>query len=449
MAITKVQQATGNGATLVLNGVAVGNALFLQDSYYRGTSTGAGEATPTDSNGTFSVARADAPQVLSSQDIGVGLFYEENVASGTHTVTPQANTAHNTTLVEFSGLATSGSLDATVTSGKGSGTGTSQSTGTTPATVQADELSLVAFCMGDTGVGSTNVGLTDPITNYTTLQLVQDDQADLATQHAYRVLAATGTQAVTFAWTNSHATQFWEAAIATFKGAASSGTGGPLGPFHSDPGMGPQLRRRRPQLYPDTYPTITDLGIITSRAGRLRPGGPKMRTRLAQRFPDQVLNAYTLPSAVGTFVLTGIAANLQHNDDLVANTGTFTLAGIAANTLKGYVVSAAQGAFTLTGIAAGSLRTYVATAVKGTFVLTGNVINLLVGRVVSATTGSFVETGVAATLRVGHVLSGSVGAFSVAGNAANLVYSGAGGGGGPTSMTQNPLIGSPPRINRR
>src|SRR5258708_3719428 len=130
MAIAFVQSVTGTGATLVLNGVAAGNFLVMWDTYFRGTSTGLGEAIPTDSNGTFLKARGDAPSILSSTDTGVGIFYEENAASGTHTVTPEANSAHVTTLAEFSGLVTSSSIDATVASGTGSGTGLSQATGT-------------------------------------------------------------------------------------------------------------------------------------------------------------------------------------------------------------------------------------------------------------------------------------------------------------------------------
>lgn len=222
MAITLVQSVTGSGATLVLNGVAAGNALFLIDSYFRNVSTGVSEPAPTDSNGTFLIARADVPSI-SGHDIGVGIFYEANAASGTHTVTPQANDTHLTTLVEFSGLVTSGLFDASVAAQNGSGTGTSQATGTTGVTAQADELSIIAFCMG-AGTGSANVGLTDPVTNYITLQIGQNDASSVAMMHAYRVLSATGTQSATFTWTVSDAAQWWQAAIATFKAAATSGS---------------------------------------------------------------------------------------------------------------------------------------------------------------------------------------------------------------------------------
>lgn len=220
MAIAKVQSVTGNGATVVLNGVAAGNTIFYQSSYFRNPSTGVAEAIPTDSNGTFLRGRADVPSILSGFDAGVGIFYEENAASGTHTVTPQANSAHNVTLSEFSGMATSGSLDASVAAQNGSGTGTSQSTGTTGTTAQAEELSLIALALS-AGVGTSNVGLTDPVANYITLQIIQDDATDTATMHSYRILSSVGTQSATFNWTASDINQWWQAAIATFKGVAS------------------------------------------------------------------------------------------------------------------------------------------------------------------------------------------------------------------------------------
>lgn len=221
MAITLVQSITGGGATLVLNSVVAGNALFLIDSYYRNASTGVGEAVPTDTNGTFLAASADVPSISLGQDVGVGIFYEANAAAGTHTVTPQANTTHNTALVEFSGMLTVGLPDV-ATSGKSSGTATSQATGTTGSTAQASELSIIAFAMA-AGTGSANVGLTDPVANYITLQINQNDASSVATEHSYQILSSIGTQSATFNWTVSDAAQWWHAAIATFKATATAG----------------------------------------------------------------------------------------------------------------------------------------------------------------------------------------------------------------------------------
>ncbi len=215
MAITKVQSVTGVGATLVLNGVVAGNALFLLESYLRVGGTSAAAATPTDSNGTFSISSADTTIVLGGDFIGAAIWHEQNAAAGTHTVTPATGLTYNCTLVEFSGLATSGLLDVAKSAGTSNFSGTSQVTGTTATTA------LIVLCLG-VGTGNSNVGLTDPVTNYTALQLIQNDASDLATHHSFRVLAATGTQSATENWTDNEAGQTSMACIATFTGGVAA-----------------------------------------------------------------------------------------------------------------------------------------------------------------------------------------------------------------------------------
>ena len=222
MAITKVQQATGNGATVALTSVAAGNLLTLHDSYFRAVSTGASESAPTDTQGTWSVAQAGVPgiEVPLGYDCGSGIFYQANVAAGTHTVTPQTTFAHNATLAEWSGIATSTPFDVGANAKTNNSSFTSQVTGTTATTAQADELVLISLGLAaPTGVA--DVGFTDPVTGFTTLQKVINDASDVGTFHAYKIVAATGTQSATFNWTDSEANQFAGANIATFKAAAS------------------------------------------------------------------------------------------------------------------------------------------------------------------------------------------------------------------------------------
>ena len=226
MAITKVQQATSNGATIALTSVASGNSLILCDSYFRATSTGVGETVPTDTQGTWSIASNGVPGAGSGFDSGSGIFYQNNVASGTHTVTPQSNSSHNATLSEWSGLSTT-SFDVAANARTNSGSFTSQVTGTTAATAQADEVVLIALGLAAfTGVA--DVGFTDPVSGFTTIQRVSNDASDIATFHAYKIVAATGTQAATFNWTDSETGQFAGANIATFKAAAAASTELPL-----------------------------------------------------------------------------------------------------------------------------------------------------------------------------------------------------------------------------
>lgn len=222
MAVVKVQSVTGNGATIVLNGVAAGNALFLQTGYYRAIATGVAEAVPTDSNGTFLVAQAPSPVNFGGvNDIGASIFSSVNVAAGTHTVTPQANTAHQQCLSEFSGLVTTTLLDVGANNSS-TVQHTSLATGTTGTTAQADELVLIGHSMG-ASAGSTDVGYTDPVSGFTTLFKQPDDATSVAVLQAYKVVASVGTQTATFNWTASEVSMVSQAVIATFKAAAGGG----------------------------------------------------------------------------------------------------------------------------------------------------------------------------------------------------------------------------------
>jgi hypothetical protein len=212
---------TGNGATIAKASVTAGSLLTLQTAYFRNPSTGLAEAIPTDSQGTWSTASAGVPGIASGLDSAGSIFYQANVAAGTHTVTPQANNSKNCTLVEWSG-ATTTPLDGSANAATNSFSGTSQVTGTTATTAQADELSLTALGLAAAG-GAADVGFTDPVSGYTTLQKQSNDLTDIAAFHAYKILVATGTQSATFNWTDTEAAQFCGAAIATFKASAAAG----------------------------------------------------------------------------------------------------------------------------------------------------------------------------------------------------------------------------------
>jgi len=222
MAIVKVQSVTADTGPATLNGVAAGNCLTYQNTYFRGSTTGLAEALPSDSNGTFEVGRSDAPQVFGgSQDCGASGFFEKNCAAGTHTVTPEVNSGSWGTLTEWSGVDTVSPL-IVGNSGKNSGTGLSQATGAS-ASANAGDLSIISFGMAASVTGNANVGFTDPVANYTTLLKILDDASDVATFHASRVLSAGGTENATFNWTYSQLEQFWQASIFALKAAAAAG----------------------------------------------------------------------------------------------------------------------------------------------------------------------------------------------------------------------------------
>lgn len=216
MSIAKVQSVTGNGATLVLNGVVPGNALIYASAYYRDVSTGVAEAAPADSNGTFVASTNDSPAIVANRDIGASIFHEEGVAAGTHTVTPQANTIHNCSLTEFSGLLVSGMFDSADHDSSIVGSQTSQGTGTTKMTAQADELEIIALAILQ-NTGGNPIGLTDPVAGTTTLKIDQNTATDLGDQQSFKVLYSVGAKSESFNWTTADPTTGSFGCIATFR----------------------------------------------------------------------------------------------------------------------------------------------------------------------------------------------------------------------------------------
>jgi hypothetical protein len=220
VAIALTQSVTGNGATLTLNGVASDGLLTLQDSYFRiGSSTA--EPVPTDTQGTWSVGSSGTAALIGGGFSGTGIFYQKKASAGVHTVTPEANQSHNATLCEWSGVNTVSPLDVSANAKTDNFSGTSQATGTTASTSQADEIVLISLGLS-CSVGVADVGFTDPVPGYTTLQKVVNDLIDVGTFHAYKVIAEFGTQSATFNWTDTEANQCSGAAIATFKATSVS-----------------------------------------------------------------------------------------------------------------------------------------------------------------------------------------------------------------------------------
>lgn len=227
MAITKVQSINSTGANPQLTSVVAGSLLALMSSCFNSAGVIA-ETLPTDSAGTF-LTQDKLVANISSQGCVCSIFYIENASAGTHTATPQNFGAgsQNRTYAEFSGLATSSSIDQKTSGATANTNHTSQATGTTGTTGQADELVLIALSLA-ASPGSATVGFTDPVSTFSTLQKVSNDSSDEATFHAYKVVAATGTQAATFNWTDTSATQTSQALIGTYKAAAAGGASRPV-----------------------------------------------------------------------------------------------------------------------------------------------------------------------------------------------------------------------------
>ena len=227
MAISKVQSVTGTGAVISLTPQA-GNWLTLLSSCFNSVSSTA-ETTPVASVGASTKAvliQDKLSAALSSQGVLGSIFYIENTAATAHSVTPQNFGAGNQhrTLVEFNGLVTSSSLDVKASANTTNSNHTSQGTSTTATTGQADELVLI-LCTLAGSPGAADVGWTDPVSGFTTLQKAVNDSSDIAGLHSFKVIAATGTQSATHNWTDTSTSQTSIALIGTYKAAASGGGG--------------------------------------------------------------------------------------------------------------------------------------------------------------------------------------------------------------------------------
>jgi hypothetical protein len=226
MAISFVKKVTGNAATIAVTSVTAGNFLSLQTTYYRGTRTGAAETVPTDTNGTASTAVAGIPGTITGgvDEAGASIFYVQNAAAGTHTLTPQNNSGKNYTLIEWAGAATSGVFDVSSRASTNTAAHTAGPTNSTGTTATADALALASIGLG-ASPGSTDVGFTDPVAaSFSTQSKIVNDAGDIGTFHISKILVSTGVYWATYAWTDNEATQGSNRVIAIFKsgGAAAA-----------------------------------------------------------------------------------------------------------------------------------------------------------------------------------------------------------------------------------
>lgn len=133
-----------------------------------------------------------------------------------------------------------------------------------------------------------------------------------------------------------------------------------------------------------------------------------------EAFPDD----RSLTVETGAFTLTGSAAGLFHNFDLIAETGSFTLTGQDA--VISPVFALEPGVFSLSGPATSLLYNRLITPETGTFTLTGSDIGVYWQLLTSV--GEFTLTGQAAPLIFQHRLPAIPGTFTLSGPAVTLLY---------------------------
>lgn len=218
-----VQSASNNGygvttVSVTLNGTVAGNLAVMTVTNVQGSTTActppAGWSTAIApagvTNGAFGAPFAT----------GAAIFYKENLAGGTLTATPglQSGSAADVTISEWSGYATSSSIDKTASNS--ATTGTSGNTGTTAATTVANELVIAVLAEGGLNSSGAN-GITTPASSgYTSLYTTQNGNQRTPTQVSYKEVTGTGTQTASWTWTSPSE---YQAVIATFKAAAAGG----------------------------------------------------------------------------------------------------------------------------------------------------------------------------------------------------------------------------------
>jgi hypothetical protein len=192
------------------SGVAAGNSIVIAFAM----DDALGALSATDSAGNAYAVNAD---VTNSNRIRTVIFSAHNVtalpAGAFITVIHPLVTARAFAATEFSGLATTSTLDRTSAA---TGQGTSASSGTTAATAQADELLIGAI-----GVEGASSETFAPGGSFSSLASSGtsggSSGSNITINAAYRVVSATGSYAATGTLGSN---RDWAAAIATFRMAA-------------------------------------------------------------------------------------------------------------------------------------------------------------------------------------------------------------------------------------
>lgn len=199
--------------TTTLTGVTSGNLLVVICHWVMNAASGNPTIDATSTGWQQAVQAGPVVTTNSAWINGTSIFYLANAGAGSNSLKLNwASTARMRTIMcEVSGAATSGVVDKTSTNTSTSATTLST---TTAATTWATEISFAA-CSASAFTGNSAIGLTDPPTGYISIAVNQDTNTYAATECAYLIVSATGTQ--TASWSFSAGAAEMTVAIATFK----------------------------------------------------------------------------------------------------------------------------------------------------------------------------------------------------------------------------------------
>lgn len=152
---------------------------------------------------------------------GSAMYYLPNCPGGSASAAVNAAGAGawaiNAIISEYSGYSAT-PLDVTASAGSATST-TSGTVGPTSTTTQANELIIACFA-GPQINSSANIGIADPISTFTTIDVQQNNQNHAVGICGYKEVSSAGAQSASETWSQ---TGEWAAVIATFKASGSSG----------------------------------------------------------------------------------------------------------------------------------------------------------------------------------------------------------------------------------
>lgn len=215
-----IHQDWGVGAwssnSIQLTDAQAGDAIIVLGLYWN--STGAA-LTPTDNAGTLTAAVDQSPVYVQVPAVGAQIFYELNVAPGTHTITPPGlggSDGDGTFYVlQVRGLSPTASLAAV---GQSHQVGTALQSATVHLSSNALVGDFVVAVGGeDDDVGTANAQVTNPPSGWQSINVNDDGNLNVPSEACYRSVSSTGNQSVTWTWKGDPTANVTAAAIADFR----------------------------------------------------------------------------------------------------------------------------------------------------------------------------------------------------------------------------------------
>lgn len=330
-AVSALPTGAGNAQ---LTGVTAGNTLVLVVVSTANSVGAAAWPTPTDSSGDAwsLVVGPNANGNSNTDSVKVGVWWRQSASAGTHTLTQSMAVGSIYGTYAFLEVAPCSAVD--VSSGTGFGN-TSVTTGSTGSvtTTQANDIVVAGLVTNTSNAGLASTGFTDPPAGYTSVAVAQNTQTDAGAEICYRELSATGSQSVTWTWTNTGnaAETAWASVIAAFKPTAAPLTPTGIG-LNEGPPRRPPFDAGALSRIASSVPGITGTASVSEAADTLAATGLVSRpVALVSKGPPRRPPFAAGPLSVARQGAAGITgtASVTEGADSVAAEGLSAGIGIA------------------------------------------------------------------------------------------------------------------------